>query len=275
MIQIRIEHGADKYTKQPNSFNVKFIDAGYRLLEENGTLKPRFLDRHEMIFVSKGTLAVRASDREYAQAANGLLLLAPYQTVAIRNVNHAAAAFYRVRFTAERLERFGNAAPFTALRNPGDYLKWFKELIYGLQASRLPGYTGDVVVALILCYLLGEDSRCDSGGGGNRIDTIGMLEWIHEHAGADLNVQAVCDAFNYSKDYLGKVFKQEVGATIKEYINRTQMNKAKELLTTTDYPVKRIAQILHYEDANLFIKFFTYHERIGPSRYRSLRGGQA
>ena len=45
------------------------------------------------------------------------------------------------------------------------------------------------------------------------------------------------------------------------------MKLAKDLLLTTDMSVKQISRELGYSEENLFIKFFTYHEKISPAAF--------
>jgi AraC-like DNA-binding protein len=47
------------------------------------------------------------------------------------------------------------------------------------------------------------------------------------------------------------------------------MKLAKDLLLTTDMSVKQISRELGYSEENLFIKFFTYHEKISPAAFKA------
>ena len=75
--------------------------------------------------------------------------------------------------------------------------------------------------------------------------------------------------FGYNPDYLTALFKENFGMGLKEYINAHKLRKAEEYLKGTDCPVKEIAAMLGFASANQFIKYFTYHEGVSPSRYRT------
>ena len=44
---------------------------------------------------------------------------------------------------------------------------------------------------------------------------------------------------------------------------------AKDLLLSTNMSVKQISKELGYSEENLFIKFFTYNEKISPSAFKA------
>lgn len=50
------------------------------------------------------------------------------------------------------------------------------------------------------------------------------------------------------------------------------MKLAKDFLLTTDMSVKQISRELGYSEENLFIKFFTYHEKISPAAFKAKCG---
>ena len=67
----------------------------------------------------------------------------------------------------------------------------------------------------------------------------------------------------------GTAFCKVTGITLKKYIIDARLNAAKDYLHTSDLSVKQIAYELGFYDETLFIKFFTYHEKISPTAYRN------
>ena len=56
---------------------------------------------------------------------------------------------------------------------------------------------------------------------------------------------------------------------LKEYLAVQKIKLAKDLLLTTDMNVKQISKELGYSEENLFIKFFSYHEKISPTAFKA------
>ncbi|GMX63530.1 hypothetical protein Elgi_31190 [Paenibacillus elgii] len=74
-------------------------------------------------------------------------------------------------------------------------------------------------------------------------------------------------------NYLSRLFKRETGENFVEFVTRTKMEKAQELLERTDKTVEEIAAMLSYENKNYFTKLFKAHTGALPSLYRSSRKG--
>ena len=79
----------------------------------------------------------------------------------------------------------------------------------------------------------------------------------------------IAQNFGYNTDYIGKYFKKARGIGLKEYLTAQRIKLAKDLLLTTDMSVKQISRELGYGEENLFIKFFTYHEKISPAAFKA------
>ncbi|CAG7625498.1 HTH-type transcriptional activator RhaS [Paenibacillus solanacearum] len=71
-----------------------------------------------------------------------------------------------------------------------------------------------------------------------------------------------------SKYHLIKLFNRSVGKTPVEYLTRKRMEKAVELLRTTDWPLERISHEIGYTDVNYFSKVFRKSLGIPPGRLR-------
>jgi AraC-like DNA-binding protein len=70
------------------------------------------------------------------------------------------------------------------------------------------------------------------------------------------------------QSYLSRSFKEDHGCYLKEYIERAKMNKARELLETTDLTVKEIAALLDYTNPGYFSSKFLQHKGMSPRRCR-------
>ena len=71
-----------------------------------------------------------------------------------------------------------------------------------------------------------------------------------------------------SREYLMKLFKQEYGLGIHEYVQKVRMEKAKELLDDTQLKIQEISEMLGFKDKNYFSKAFRNYYSISPSEYR-------
>ena len=66
-----------------------------------------------------------------------------------------------------------------------------------------------------------------------------------------------------------KLFNNEFGCGIYEYVLRVRMEKARELIADPNIKIQSIAQMLGYSDNNYFSKAFRNFFKISPSDYRN------
>jgi len=73
-----------------------------------------------------------------------------------------------------------------------------------------------------------------------------------------------------SPKYLSRLFKEETGKGLTEFKIALKIDKARELLESTSFSVKEIAEKLGYESAEAFEKVFKRIEGRTPTEYRHL-----
>ena len=72
----------------------------------------------------------------------------------------------------------------------------------------------------------------------------------------------------YSYPQLTRIFKKHMHCTITQYVNRTKLEYAKELLSNTTMSLTEICTALHIESASHFHNLFKRHFDITPAEYR-------
>ena len=64
------------------------------------------------------------------------------------------------------------------------------------------------------------------------------------------------------------IFKEVTGSSPLEYINHMKIQKAKDMIAYTDYPINKIARDIGIDDQNYFSRLFKKHTGLSPSEYR-------
>lgn len=94
------------------------------------------------------------------------------------------------------------------------------------------------------------------------------LEIIWRDYQKDLSLQDVADALGISPQYLSKLFKEEKGQSFKEYLTSLKMQKARELIESTEFSLQEIAAYVGYNDYKHFSVIFKKHFGMTASAYR-------
>lgn len=92
--------------------------------------------------------------------------------------------------------------------------------------------------------------------------------FIHEHYKDDITRNDVSASVFLTPDYLAKIFKSEIGISIKEYINNYRIDKAKELLVNGSESISRIASEVGFDNFSYFSTIFKKLTGTSPYSYR-------
>ena len=107
-----------------------------------------------------------------------------------------------------------------------------------------------------------------------QIDPNYVMEKVRDYIRANLykNIQVydLAERFGYRPEDFVRLFHQEMGITPKQYILNTQMERAKFLMTTTNFKIKEIAPQIGFEDEKRFMKMFKKQEGMSAVQYKKM-----
>lgn len=99
------------------------------------------------------------------------------------------------------------------------------------------------------------------------------IRYIDEHyRSEDISLNRVAKEVDLSPNYLSAVFSQEMGTTFVEYLTAKRMEKARELLRSSDLRSGEIAAAVGYKDSHYFSFLFKKTQGCTPRDYRSGKG---
>ena len=100
-----------------------------------------------------------------------------------------------------------------------------------------------------------------------------ILSFIEEnYCSENFSLQLLADHFGVSLSYLSLFFKERYGENLLNYYTGLRMEKAKELLDTTDLPLKDIVAAVGYSNVSSFIRRFKQLYGVTPRRYAGKSG---
>lgn len=95
-----------------------------------------------------------------------------------------------------------------------------------------------------------------------------VIDFIEGHLTEDLDLDMVADAVHYSKYHLHRLFVNEVGLTIHDYVQRRRLTEAARLLVFSDKSILEIALLAGYESQQAFTSIFKEMYKKTPGQYR-------
>lgn len=94
------------------------------------------------------------------------------------------------------------------------------------------------------------------------------LDIIYDNIYNGVRVQEIADRLGLTPQYLSKLFKQEVGVTISEYIMSRRIQAAENMLKFSEYTPLDIGNYLNFSSHSHFIACFRKHTGLTPKQYR-------
>lgn len=98
-----------------------------------------------------------------------------------------------------------------------------------------------------------------------------ICEYIQSHyADNDLNITMIGDHFDMKAAYLSKLFKEQTGEGLLDYINKIRIDRAKITLKQPDSQIVDVAEAVGYSHVNTFIRTFKKYEGITPGKFKEM-----
>lgn len=96
-------------------------------------------------------------------------------------------------------------------------------------------------------------------------------DYILNHFNSDLSLDDISRIVNISPFYFSKIFKEETGVNFIDYLTNIRIEKAKELLLSTDLSMKEICAKIGYSDPNYFSRAFKKNVGVTPTEYKEVK----
>lgn len=101
------------------------------------------------------------------------------------------------------------------------------------------------------------------------LHTRRCIDYIYEHLHEKVTINELANYIGRNPSYLSKLFAQEIGIPIHEFILNARIETAKNILTNTDFSYIDIAMSLGFSSQSAFISTFKKKTGITPKEYRN------
>lgn len=99
------------------------------------------------------------------------------------------------------------------------------------------------------------------------------LEIINKNAQMNISVANIARELSIDPSYLSRLFRANIGVPIKEYINELRITISNDLLTSTDYSINHISEMVGFSSVQSYSKAFKQYHGVSPSVYRKKKIG--
>jgi len=92
--------------------------------------------------------------------------------------------------------------------------------------------------------------------------------FMETHFGSEITLEDIAKACALSPFYFSHFYKQETGRNFSQKLTQLRLQKARELLTRAELPIKDVSAAAGYVDPNYFSKIFKKSTGFTPSEYK-------
>lgn len=95
-----------------------------------------------------------------------------------------------------------------------------------------------------------------------------VLDYIHKNLSAPLSIAELSQKAHLSESHFHRVFKQEIGCSPVDYINRERLRLASRLLRSSAMSVSEICQRCGFRSLSYFTRLFKRNKSITPKQFQ-------
>lgn len=279
--------------KKPSNPLVSVVNLG-DLDSENGVSPETIIYNFYAIFIKKNFDGKIKYGQQYYDFDNGTMTFySPKQRIAIENYEPSKVEGWMLVFhsdfiqnyqLAKRISEYGffSYAANEALHCSDSEEEVISGIMQNLKdeiEKSIDNFTQDLVVSyidLLLNYCNRFYNRQFITRKPANNDTLIRLEnLLNDYFMSDdliskglPTVQQIAEQLNVSSNYLSDMLRSITGQTTQQHIHNRLIEKAKELLTTTNLSVSEIAYHLGFEYPQSFNKLFKKKTEISPLKFR-------
>lgn len=97
---------------------------------------------------------------------------------------------------------------------------------------------------------------------------LSISNYISSHIHEPITLSDISTHLNYNSSYISRLFKQKMDMNISDFIAGLKIEKAKELILSTNHTVEQIAKLVGYENSKYFFQVFKKQTGVSPKEYR-------
>ena len=125
----------------------------------------------------------------------------------------------------------------------------------------------DIPVRLTAMILDAQSSSPDNISNGE-MEFAEIRQFIEENISSQIRIGKLAELSGRPLAVFTSHFREVMGMPPKQYISLRRINRAKQLLSATDTPIKQIAQRVGFPSIDLFYRLFRKYALCAPEKYR-------
>ncbi|HLG26760.1 MAG TPA: helix-turn-helix transcriptional regulator, partial [Paenisporosarcina sp.] len=95
-----------------------------------------------------------------------------------------------------------------------------------------------------------------------------VILFINDEVESELSVEDIAKQFHVSTSHLSRIFRENVGITLVEYLNVRRVEESQYYLRHTNKTISDISQQYHFCNQSYFTRIFKKYTEVTPKQFR-------
>lgn len=229
---------------------------------------------NRLYYIRDGYGYVDIDGERYYPVKDQLLLIPARSTVSFGTINKEPYTKYWIHFDAKVGDiNFFEIVKTQLLLNLPDNQEVINDFETIIQNQYVKKHTAELRQCAALMDLLAiflehvpEDKIYIEESPVEKLNTV--VAYIEANLNRDISVEEMSRIVHFHPNYFIKFFRNHMGSSPVQYVNKLKVEKAKALLTDTDRSIYEISQQLGYNEPGYFSKIFKQHVGRTPREFR-------
>jgi AraC-like DNA-binding protein len=242
----------------------------YRKCTPAWNLLPHIVNNCDITYIIKGKARYTINNIIHEVSEGNIICLSSGDLKSAITYPHSLMQCFTTNFSLLDDKAKPVDLPFSAVSNIGlqkDILQYFHEMTYTWM-DRKPGYI--IKVKGLLFFILHRLYELTIPGANSSIMDFRVrksIQYVIKNYPNKITVKKLADLLELNVAYFGELFKKETGLTVNQYLIRTRIRYAIDMLKSGSYTVNEVAESTGFSDIYHFYKRFKNLTGISPSKY--------
>ncbi len=231
---------------------------------------------NKLYYILDGEGWLKIGDKEYYPKSGQLFIMPSGILQSYSSLNNRTFLKYWCHFTAE----INHMNLFDIIKIPS-YLDvpensklkiLFEELLHFYEQGTAPSILkarGTMLEILALYFEHIPEGSMDLSYYSSTKELLEVLSYIEENLSKNITIEELAQMVHFHPNYFTRFFRDHIGCSPIQYINKMRLNRAKDLLRTTSLSIKEITDLTGYNDPSYFSKNFKKNIGLSPIEYRN------